>query len=447
MSLYHWFLGWRALAAKYRRVLAEAWRSRHAISSVRRTRDEAEFLPVVLAIQGRPVSPAGQWTARILMMLVASLLAWAVLGRIDITVNGSGKLIPSGYNKTIAAVDVARVGALHVEEGQEVRAGDVLVELDARQIDSERGKAREDRQASQLQAALARALLAALATGARPHLAPVAGVDRARWDDAERHLRDQWSAYQARAARFDGDIRRYGEELPLAAHKEDDYSSLAQTGDVSKHEWLQVEQARIELARQLESAERDRTSLTADARKEAQDSLAEAERTLAEAAQDEARAGAHGDLFRLVAPVDGTVQQLIVHTVGGVVPAAQTLMQIVPTGRELEMEAFLENKDIGFVQEGQPAEVKIDAYDYSKYGTIRARVAHVSHDAIADDKRGLIYSVRVILERSTVGVDGRAVTLKPGMSGSVEIRTGSRRVIEYLLSPLVRHGHEALHER
>jgi hemolysin D len=141
------------------------------------------------------------------------------------------------------------------------------------------------------------------------------------------------------------------------------------------------------------------------------------------------------------------VQQLMVHTVGGVVPAAQPLMQIVPKQATVELEAFMENKDVGFVQAGQAAQIKIDAFEYTKYGTVPATVSHVSQDAIQDEKKGLIYSIKVMLSQPAMNVDGRQVTLSPGMSASVEIKTGTRRVIEYVLAPLLQHGRESLRER
>ncbi|MGF6483295.1 HlyD family type I secretion membrane fusion protein [Paraburkholderia sp. JPY419] len=122
-------------------------------------------------------------------------------------------------------------------------------------------------------------------------------------------------------------------------------------------------------------------------------------------------------------------------------------MKIVPTKSEVEVEAFIENKDVGFIREGQSAVVKIDAFEYIKCGTVAARLTHVSHDAIKDEKRGLIYSVRVTLDRSTMEIDGRSVALTPGMGVSVEIKTGTRRVIEYLLSPLIQESRESFHER
>jgi hemolysin D len=273
------------------------------------------------------------------------------------------------------------------------------------------------------------------------------GLDGKRVQDAQQHLQDQWLDYQAKLTRFEGEVRRYSQALPLATQRAQDYTELAKTNDVSQHAWLEKEQARIDLQGQLADAKHQKAALIAEARKTVQDALNDANRIAASSAQDVQKAMAHGDLLKLTAPVDGTVQQLSVHTVGGVVPAAQPLMQIVPKQATLEMEAFMENKDVGFVQAGQDAQVKIDAFEYTKYGTIPAKVSHVSKDAIQDEKRGLIYSVKVVLTQPTINVNGREVPLSPGMSGSVEIKTGTRRVIEYVLAPLLQHGRESLRER
>jgi len=133
--------------------------------------------------------------------------------------------------------------------------------------------------------------------------------------------------------------------------------------------------------------------------------------------------------------------------VGGVVTAAQSLMMLVPNDHTLEVEAFLDNKDIGFVNAGQTAEVKVETFPYTRYGTIRATVASVSHDAINDEKRGLIYSMRVKMDRATMAVEGKTIKLSPGMTVAVEVKTGQRRLIEYFLSPLLQYQHESLRER
>lgn len=163
--------------------------------------------------------------------------------------------------------------------------------------------------------------------------------------------------------------------------------------------------------------------------------------------QDLLKADSRGKLMQLTSPVDGTVQQLVVHTVGGVVTPAQPVMVIVPRDNPLEVEAFLENKDIGFVKPNQDAEVKIETFQYAKYGTLHAKVMSVSHDAINDEKRGLIYPMRVKMDKANINVDGTSVSSSPGMAVSVEIKTGKRRVIEYFLSPLMQHTSESLRER
>ena len=163
--------------------------------------------------------------------------------------------------------------------------------------------------------------------------------------------------------------------------------------------------------------------------------------------QEGIKAESRNRLMTLVAPVDGTVQQLAVHTVGGVVTEAQALMVVVPADEVMEVEAFLENKDVGFVNAGQAAVVKIETFPFTKYGTVPATVAHVSDDAIADENKGLVYATRVRLGKTTIQVDERTVNLSPGMAVTVEIKTGQRRVIEYFLSPLLQYKDESLRER
>ena len=447
MSLRHKLEAWRELFKRYQEVWQHFWQRREELSLPDFKADEAEFLPAALSIQAQPVSPMGRWVARILMLLILILLVWSILSHMDIVVNAQGKIIPGGYTKTISSVEVASVRALHVQEGQAVKAGDVLIELDTRSSDSDRDKSEGDRELAWLQAQRARALLQAIDSGHAPQLRSSAGIDATKWQDAIEHLQDQWRDYQAKLNRLDGEIMRYGQALPLAAQRARDYAELAKTHDVSEHAALEKEQARIDLEGQLNDAKNQRAALTTDTRKSAQDALNEANRIVSSATQDVQKASVHSELLKLTAPVDGTVQQLTVHTLGAAVPAAQPLMQIVPKQASVEMEAFMENKDVGFVQEGQEAQVKIDAFEYTKYGTILATVSHVSRDAIQDEKKGLIYSVRVTLTQPTLWVEGKAINLSAGMSGSVEIKTGTRRVIEYVLAPLLQHGRESLHER
>lgn len=451
MSVKHKLEAWQELFKRYSDVWQHFWKRRHEITLPDFKAHEAEFLPAALSVQASPVSPAGRWVAKILILLLLVLFLWSVFGELDIIVNAQGKIIAGQQTKTIASVEVARVRSLNVQEGQVVNAGDMLIELDTRTSDSDREKFDGDRRSAWLQAERSRALLNAIDTGKPPRLDLTSDVLRdigaQRLQTERQHLQDQWLDYQAKLQRLEGEISRYSKALPLVTQRAKDYAELAKTNDVSQHAWLEKEQSRIDLEGQLADARHQKASITTDARKTAHDALNEASRVAAASAQEVQKAIVHGDLLTLTAPVTGTVQQLTVHTVGGVVPAAQSLMQIVPKEPLIEMTAFLENKDVGFVQVGQTAQVKIDAFEYTKYGTILATVNHVSQDAIQDEKKGLIYSVKVALLQHTIDVDGKQVTLSPGMSGSVEIKTGTRRVIEYVLAPLLQHRRESLHER
>jgi hemolysin D len=199
------------------------------------------------------------------------------------------------------------------------------------------------------------------------------------------------------------------------------------------------------------------------------DELAKAQQKASGFVQDIIKAEQRTSLQKLTAPVDGVVQQLAVTTIGGVVTPAQALMVIVPADSQLEIEAMISNRDIGFVEAGQDVAIKVDAFNFTRYGLLAGKVLSVSHDAItrdrsqdkggADKQQGtdaassepkgqeLVYAVRVSLDRSRIQIEDKTVSLSPGMAVTVEIKTGSRSIISYLLSPLVRYRHESLRER
>jgi hemolysin D len=455
MSLGQKYGAFRDLFGRYGRVFRYFWTRRKEHEGNLFNEHEAAFLPAALSLQEMPVSSSARLTAKVLMALVAVALTWAIFGRIDIIVNAKGKVVPSGRVKAIASLEIASVRALHVQEGQHVNAGDVLVELDTSSSDAERDKATEDRMGAILESERAKALISAIDRNAAPQLPKLetlrtkfhADIPSDKWQESQQHLDGVYRDYKARLQRIDSDIARYGAALPLATQRATDYRALLANNDVPRHAWLEKEQERIDLEGQLADARNQRFALIADVRKTALDSQEEGERIAAASNQDAIKSAARSKLLQLTAPVEGTVQQLTVHTVGGVVPAAQTLMLIVPSENGVELEASLENKDVGFVQEGQSAAVKIEAFEYTKYGTVPAVVRHVSHDAVEDEKKGLLYSVNLIPNNSTIFVEGKAVPLTPGLAVNIDIKTGERRIIEYILSPLMEHQREALHER
>jgi hemolysin D len=447
MRVRHRLIAYGELLRHYRIVLKYYWKERKNLGGGLFNEQESEFLPAALSLQEKPASPTALITGRLLMGLVVIVLFWSLFGKVDIIVNSSGKIVPTGYTKTIASVDVASVRALYVEDGQTVKAGQALIDLDSSASDSEQAKAVGDVGENQLKKAREQALITAVDNLSSPQLPKISGVSEKRWQAEKQYLEGQYRQFQANLQRLNGEIKRYSGELPIVAQRAKDYQDLAKNHDVAYHAYLEKEQARIDLFGQLADAQAQRKILINQTRKEAYDALTEAGKQADASQQDAVRAGEHSKLLRLTAPVNGTVQQLVVHTIGGVVPAAQALMLIVPQGRSVEVEAFIENKDVGFVQEGQLANVKVDAFDYTKYGTMPAHITHVSRDAIQDEKKGLIYSVIFTLDKSNILVNGKSLPLSAGMSVKVDIRTGTRRVIEFVLSPLVQQVQESLHER
>lgn len=463
------------LLQRYGRVFHHAWARRRELDSPPRLTHEAQFLPAALALQETPPSPAPRVAMWSLIVFALMALAWSIFGRIDIVASAQGKIISSDKTKTIQPLETATVHAIHVKDGQSVKAGEVLIELDATTSAADQARIRNDLTVARLQTARASALLAAISSGRPPRLPPISGIDAQRIQEAERQLMGQYGEYTAKLSRVEADIARREAEIhstlelvgklaqtaPIAKQRAEDFKRLVDENFVSRHGYLEREQARIEqegdLAAQrsrlteLEAALREtrgeRAEIIAEARRANLDSLNDGQQKVATFEQELLKADTRNRLMRLTAPVDGTVQQLMIHTRGGVVTPAQALMMIVPKDDPVEVEAFIENKDIGFVKPRQEAEIKIETFQYTRYGTIHGQVSSVSHDAIEDEKRGLIYSTRVRMERAAMNVDGTDVRLSPGMAVTVEIKTGKRRVIEYFLSPLIQATTESMRER
>jgi hemolysin D len=463
------------LVKRYAAVFRHVWHERQRLEAPPRLAHEMQFLPAALELQETPVSPAPRIAMWVIIAFALLAVLWATFGRIDVIATAHGKLVPSDRTKTVQSLDNATVKEIKVSEGQVVKAGDVLLELDATIASADSHRFASDFVGARLQSARAKALLTAIASGQAPRLPALSDLPIDRRAQEQRVLDGQYGEYQARLSRIDAEIARREAELlstreivrkleqtaPIAKQRAQDFKDLVDKSFISKHGYLEKEQVRIEqeadlatqrsrineLTAQIGEGKAQRSSLVAETRRAALDSLNEAEQKANTFGQELVKAESRGKLMTLTAPVDGTVQQLAVHTVGGVVTSAQPLMLIVPNDNPLEVEAFLENKDIGFVNPQQEAEVKIETFPFTKYGTIPAQVTNVSRDAISDEKKGLIYSMRVKPERTTIKVEDKIVNLSAGMAVTVEVKTGTRRVIEYFLSPLMQYGNESLRER
>lgn len=462
------------LLSRYRDAIRVAWEHRSQLDSPSRLPHEAAFLPAALALQETPVSPAPRVAMWLLIAFACIAVLWAIFGHVDVVATAQGKTVPNERVKVIQPVETAVVKAIFVTDGQTVKAGDVLIELDATVTGADTIRLKNDLIVARLQSARAEAFLIGL-EGGEPVLKDLADIEPNRVREERRMLESQWLEYRAKLERIEADISSKEAELrstremvnklertlPIVKNRAETFKALLEKEVVSEQQYKEQEKTLIEqegdlaatseklqaIQAALSEAMKQKASLVAETRRTVMDGQREADQKVTTNFQELVKAQQRHKLMKLITPVDGSVQQLAVHTVGGVVTPAQQLMVIVPRDDPLEVEAFVENKDIGFVNSGQEAEVKIETFPYTKYGTIHAVVKQVSSDAIQDDKKGLIYSSRVKLERSTIQVENKMVDLSPGMAVTVEIKTGKRRVIEYFLTPLMQHTSESLRER
>jgi hemolysin D len=460
-----------------------------------RSSGESEFLPAALEIIETPASPVGRAIALTIMLFFIVALAWASLGFVDVIATAQGRIVPTGRTKVVQPFETGVVRAIHVQDGQAVRAGDVLIELDLTINTAERDRLEKEFVVLRLDVAR---LKAALSPDADPAVAfvPPEGASPAQIELQRRLLTNSVAEYRAKLGNLDrqvaqneanraavaATVQKLTVSIPLLRQRAEARRYLAEKEVGSKLQYLEVQQDLVEHEQELtvqqarlKEAEASLGALHEQRRQaEAEylrtnlSDLAQSEQKAASLAQELVKAQEHRSLQTLSAPVDGTVQQLAVHTVGGVVTAAQPLLVIVPADSHLEIEAMVPNRDIGFVHPGDAAEIKIDTFNFTRYGLLHGEVVSVSQDAISRDKpqdksgggqssgesdtsepkgQELVYAARVSLDRTQMQVEDRLVDLTPGMAVTVEIKTGSRRVIGYLLSPLLRYKQSSLHER
>ncbi|MHC8405672.1 HlyD family type I secretion periplasmic adaptor subunit [Pseudomonas sp. TMB3-21] len=465
------------LLRRYRHVWRQSWSRRKEMDAPKRLAHEVQFLPASLELQDKPTHPAPRIFCWAIMAFAALTLLWACFGRIDVVATATGKIIPSGKTKVIQTSETAVVKAIHVRDGQSVKAGQVLLELDSTTADADVGRVRGDLLAARIDSARASAMLDAINHKVSPRSldGTIPDADPAHVRAAERWLQGQYQEYRSSLDQADAEIEQRRADiqsaqiqvislqktLPIAVKLAGDYERLLQKQYIARHAYLEKEQARLDIERQLsvqqasvlqstaarQEAERRREGVVAQARRAMLDLLQQSNQKIATFTQDLMKARYHENLNTIESPVDGTVQQLGVHTVGGVITPAQPLMVLVPHDQPVEVEAMLENKDVGFIRAGQPVTVKVETFTFTKYGTIDGEVISVSGDAIEDEKRGLVYSSKILLSKDALNINGVDIKLAPGMAVTAEVKTDTRRVIEYFLSPLQQHASESLRER
>lgn len=423
------------------------------------------------ALSQRPPAAVARMVSLGVCVMAALTIGYACFARLDIVVTAQGKIIPSGRSKTVQPLEAGVVKRISVRDGQRVKAGDILLELDSTTTGADSDRLQHelweaDGDAARLQA------MARSGSMAAPVNVPVQIIARQR-----ALLSSRLEEQQARLQTLDADharrqadrnainaaLQRMRESLPLVRKKHEMREELARTGHIAETGLIETRLELIGLEKEiavqtsrLEEADAgirgvasQRSQAIAEFQARAGGELAEALRKQGSLQQEFVKARQRRELQVLRAPIDGTVQQLAVSTVGGVVTQAQPLLTIVPENAALEVEAQVMNRDIGYIRAGQRVINKIETFDFTRFGYIEGEVQWVGTDAVQDPKLGAVYPVRIKLHaaqtpHSTAGARG---AIAPGMTVIADVRTDSRRLIEYFLAPMLRYSQEALRER
>lgn len=445
--------------------------------SVLSERDIYEFMPAAIEIEKTPASPVGRVILYAIVLLFVIAVLWATFGKIDIVAVAQGKVVPSERVKVIQPLETAVIELIHVKEGQSVNAGDPLVTLNTNITQADVRRFREEWRG----AALKSLRLTALAEWFRdpaakeftlmsenPELTPYLSAHQALLEQEIselkanlRNIQQESERLQAEKQMVKAEVKKNGLLLDVLNERVTVYDQLQRKGNGSRMDFLEVKQEQIEVEQNV-SVQAARISqlnasiaandskldiMVSERFKNALQELQELTVQEAMLREELLKAEQRSSNYLLKAPIDGTVQELAVTTIGGVVTPAQEVMKIVPEGSAVEVEAQFLNKDIGFIHPGQSAEIKVDTFNFTKYGVIDAELSDLSNDAIQDEQLGLVYKAWITPSESALEINGKLINLSPGMTVTAEVKTGQRRVIEFFLSPLLRYKQESLGER
>ncbi len=450
-----------------------------ANATVERTAQERDFLPTLLAITDSPPPKLPRMILLSVLVLLAVLLIWSMLGRVDVVASAEGRLVPQSKLKIVQPSDAGIVTDILVREGEQVAAGQVLMRLDPQLLDADRNAVGGEH--AQLGLQLRRIDAELVGTAMRRIDGDPAALFLQVSQQGSAHRQaylDAAASERAMSDKISNDLQaaqallsKLEKTLPIAQRSAEAFAKLQRDGFISKIAADEKQRDFLEKSQDLRAQQATVASLHAllasSEKKLAQLNSAYRSDLLAERAGIDAQwRRLNGEktklehksgLLQLRAPQAGIVKDLSTHTVGTVVAPGTVLMSLVPLNEPLRAEVMLKNEDAGFVHLGQAVKVKLAAYPFQKYGMIDGKIDHIGPDvtdAQAGGSGGLDpaqsiarYPVWVKLSRQTLALDGKALALTPGMQLVADIHQGSRSVLEYLLSPVQRAWMEAARER
>lgn len=432
------------------------------------TKDRHEFTPLLVEIEERPTSPLGRALFYTIIAVLTAGLLWLFFAKIDVVVSARGKVVPEGEIKTLQPIESGAISAIRVHEGQAVKKGDVLIEIDPSVSETDLDSKQKNLSLMELEIGRLNALIHDKPFIPNPACTDIAAISaqqlayfstKSAYEQQKSVIEQQINQAREQSEATRADTARLRQLLTNAKEHE---SRLKEVLDIiAKRDYIDAQNQRIEYQEQLRMKEH--SLFQSDAHiSELQNQLSLTiqqyrQKLLEELTQKNKEATAlrtevEASLFRhtkqrIVSPVDGYVGQMMVHTIGGVVTPAEKLITVIPKDAPLLIKATVLNQDIGFIAKAMEAEVKIDTYDFQKYGLIHGNVKHIADDAIEDEKLGPVYEITLTPTNTTLRGEGKILPIHAGMSVTAELKVGKRRVIEFFIYPMIKYLDEGLSVR
>lgn len=432
------------------------------------TKDRHEFRPLLVEIEERPTSPLGRgllW-AILAFMVIATL--WLFLAKIDVVVTARGKVIPSGEIKVLQPIETGVIGSISVIEGDYVTKGQILMEIDPSVTDTNLDSKLKNLEL--LNVEMAR--LTALVKNEEFYPSKITNdknllsTQKLIYDTKRSGYHQQLQLVTQQINQVDSQKKSITENIDRVKKLSD--SAIARTErlfevrdlitqeeyESARKDVIEYEEQTLVKEHEVNELDSKQTELieqilfiTQDYKNKLLEELTE-KRKEATMLQVEIKSiQFKQSKQRLISPVDGYIGKLHVHTVGGVVTPAEKLITVIPKDAPLIIKATVLNQDSGFIKKGMQTAVKIDTFDFQKYGMIHGVVSHKADDSIDDEKLGPVYEIYIEPKEHFLTVNSEKVFLRSGMSVTAEMKVGKRRVIEFFLYPLIKYLDEGMSVR
>lgn len=414
---------------------------------MKKSDDSHEFLPIVSEIQEEPLNPLGRTMFWTLMTLILFTVLWLFFGKADVVVSARGKVIPDGEIKIIQPLDTGVIKKILVKEGDFVKKGQTLMEIDPSTTQPQL----ESLKANLEYINLERKRLNATAKGGSLNTNNSAeeSTQKGLYQSSLADLNNQLQAKNMEMRGIDEEISNYQHQLSINSAKEKRMTNVADI--IAKNDLEKVRAENMdyrskiaELRHQKSKVQEEASYIRSNFKTQNFNELADRDKKATEMGANIKEIEFRKNQQNIISPVDGYVNTLLVHTTGGVVTPAQKLVSIVPIDIPLVVKATVMSKDIGFIKEGMPVLVKIDTFDFQKYGMINGTVKKIAKDSVDDQKLGPIYDVYVTPLNKTLMVEGKEAPISTGMSLTAEIKVNKRRIIEFFIYPMIKYWNQAI---